>query len=83
MKRTLIIFTRYPQPHRSKTRLIPFLGPEGAAELQGDQSSDGLAIFFNLSRNGLPDVPQSPRLSLLVQLISPPDIRTSSCRPES
>ncbi len=30
----LIIFTRYPDPGKSKTRLIPALGPEGAADLQ-------------------------------------------------
>lgn len=30
----LIIFTRYPEPGRTKTRLIPALGAEGAAELQ-------------------------------------------------
>jgi rSAM/selenodomain-associated transferase 1 len=30
----LIVFTRYPQPGTTKTRLIPALGPEGAAELQ-------------------------------------------------
>ncbi|MEO1147370.1 MAG: TIGR04283 family arsenosugar biosynthesis glycosyltransferase [Cyanobacteria bacterium J06638_22] len=30
----LIIFTRYPEPGRTKTRLIPALGPEGAADLQ-------------------------------------------------
>ena len=29
----LILFTRYPEPGRTKTRLIPALGPEGAAEL--------------------------------------------------
>lgn len=29
----LILFTRYPQPGRVKTRLIPVLGPEGAARL--------------------------------------------------
>jgi len=29
----VIIFTRYPQPGETKTRLIPFLGPEGAADL--------------------------------------------------
>ena len=28
----LIIFTRYPEPGRTKTRLIPALGPEGAAD---------------------------------------------------
>lgn len=30
----LIIFTRFPEPHKTKTRLIPALGPEGAADLQ-------------------------------------------------
>lgn len=30
----LIIFTRYPTPGQTKTRLIPALGPEGAAGLQ-------------------------------------------------
>jgi rSAM/selenodomain-associated transferase 2/rSAM/selenodomain-associated transferase 1 len=30
----LIIFTRYPQPGRAKTRLIPALGAEGASALQ-------------------------------------------------
>ena len=29
----LIIFTRYPEPGKAKTRLIPALGPEGAADL--------------------------------------------------
>jgi uncharacterized protein len=30
----LIIFTRYPIPGQAKTRLIPALGPDGAADLQ-------------------------------------------------
>jgi hypothetical protein len=30
----LIVFTRYPVPGKTKTRLIPILGPAGAAELQ-------------------------------------------------
>ncbi|MBW2307584.1 MAG: TIGR04283 family arsenosugar biosynthesis glycosyltransferase [Deltaproteobacteria bacterium] len=29
-----IIFSRYPEPGKVKTRLIPVLGPEGASELQ-------------------------------------------------
>jgi rSAM/selenodomain-associated transferase 2/rSAM/selenodomain-associated transferase 1 len=33
-KQQLIIFTRYPEPGITKTRLIPLLGAEGAAELQ-------------------------------------------------
>lgn len=31
MSERLIIFARYPEPGRSKTRLIPALGPQGAA----------------------------------------------------
>ncbi|TWT66350.1 TIGR04282 family arsenosugar biosynthesis glycosyltransferase [Allorhodopirellula solitaria] len=30
----LIVFTRYPEAGKTKTRMIPALGPEGAAELQ-------------------------------------------------
>ncbi len=30
----VIVFTRYPEPGKTKTRLIPALGPCGAAELQ-------------------------------------------------
>lgn len=30
----LIVFTRLPHPGRAKTRLIPALGPQGAADLQ-------------------------------------------------
>ena len=33
-KQHLIIFTRYPEPGKTKTRLIPALGVEGAANLQ-------------------------------------------------
>ncbi|MEM9275468.1 MAG: TIGR04282 family arsenosugar biosynthesis glycosyltransferase [Cyanobacteria bacterium P01_F01_bin.143] len=34
MNESLIIFTRYPEPGKTKTRMIPALGAEGAAELQ-------------------------------------------------
>ncbi|OKH20454.1 hypothetical protein NIES593_18940 [Hydrococcus rivularis NIES-593] len=34
MSNQLIIFTRYPEPGKTKTRLIPRLGEEGAATLQ-------------------------------------------------
>jgi len=30
----LILFTKYPVPGKTKTRLVPFLGPAGAADLQ-------------------------------------------------
>jgi uncharacterized protein len=31
---SLILFTRYPTPGQTKTRMIPALGPQGAADLQ-------------------------------------------------
>jgi len=33
-RKSLILFTRYPEPGTTKTRMIPELGAEGAAELQ-------------------------------------------------
>lgn len=33
-QRKLIIFTRYPEPGKTKTRLIPLLGEKGASNLQ-------------------------------------------------
>ncbi|MEW6498769.1 MAG: TIGR04282 family arsenosugar biosynthesis glycosyltransferase [Cyanobacteriota bacterium] len=39
----LIIFTRYPEPGTTKTRLIPVLGAEGAATLQRQMTEQKLA----------------------------------------
>jgi rSAM/selenodomain-associated transferase 2/rSAM/selenodomain-associated transferase 1 len=39
----LIIFTRYPEPGKTKTRLIPALGARGAAELQRRMTQHTLA----------------------------------------
>ena len=41
----LILFTRYPKPGRTKTRLIPALGAEGAAALQR-QMSEGIVAHM-------------------------------------
>jgi glycosyltransferase A (GT-A) superfamily protein (DUF2064 family) len=41
----LIIFTRYPKPGKTKTRLIPALGADGAALLQAKVLS-----LFNWAR---------------------------------
>jgi len=39
----LILFTRYPEPRKTKTRLIPVLGPQGAADLQKQMTEHVLA----------------------------------------
>jgi rSAM/selenodomain-associated transferase 1 len=43
MKECLIIFTRYPEPGKTKTRLIPILGAEGAAILQRQMTEQKLS----------------------------------------
>ena len=51
----LIVFTRYPEPGKTKTRLIPVLGAEGAATLQRKMTENQLAevkelqAFYSLS----------------------------------
>lgn len=44
--RCLIVFGRYPVPGRTKTRLIPALGPVGAAELQREMTERILDVAF-------------------------------------
>ncbi|WP_019504067.1 TIGR04282 family arsenosugar biosynthesis glycosyltransferase [Pleurocapsa sp. PCC 7319] len=44
MTETLIIFSRYPEPGKTKTRMIPALGAEGAAELQRQMTEHMLTI---------------------------------------
>ncbi len=46
--RRLIIFTRYPVPGSTKTRLIPALGAEGAADLQRQMTEHTLAAINSL-----------------------------------
>ncbi|TVQ51307.1 MAG: DUF2064 domain-containing protein [Phycisphaerales bacterium] len=43
-RKTLIVFTRLPVPGRTKTRLIPTLGEDGAAELQDQMTRHTLDI---------------------------------------
>ncbi|MEB3174029.1 MAG: TIGR04282 family arsenosugar biosynthesis glycosyltransferase [Cyanobacteriota bacterium] len=42
-RRHLLLFTRFPEPGQSKTRLIPALGAEGAARLQRRLTEQTLA----------------------------------------
>jgi hypothetical protein len=44
----LIVFSRYPEPGKTKTRLIPVLGAEGAATLQRKMTEDTLAELKKL-----------------------------------
>ncbi len=47
----LIIFTRYPEPGKTKTRLIPALGPEGAADLHRQMIDSTLTWARQLKNN--------------------------------
>ena len=47
----LIIFTRYPEPGKTKTRMIPALGAEGAAKLQRQMTEHTLVQALELQDN--------------------------------
>ncbi|HTL16180.1 MAG TPA: TIGR04283 family arsenosugar biosynthesis glycosyltransferase [Patescibacteria group bacterium] len=49
-RETIILFTRYPRAGRTKTRLIPKLGAEGAAQLQREMTEHVLARVWPLVR---------------------------------
>ena len=49
MPERLIVFTRYPEPGRVKTRLIPVLGPEGAAQLHHRLTAETLSWASGLA----------------------------------
>jgi len=51
--RRLIVFTRYPVPGLTKTRLIPALGPEGAADLQRQMTEHTLDNMHPLAEEGI------------------------------
>ena len=46
-KDKIVVFTRYPELGTTKTRLIPHLGAEGAAELQRQMS---VHMLMNMRR---------------------------------
>jgi rSAM/selenodomain-associated transferase 2/rSAM/selenodomain-associated transferase 1 len=48
-KKHLIVFTRYPEPGTTKTRLIPLIGAEGAAALQRKMTEHTLSQVKRLS----------------------------------
>ena len=51
MNETLIIFSRYPEPGTTKTRMIPALGADGAAKLQRNMTEHTLNTAKQLLSN--------------------------------
>src|SRR5262245_4952635 len=47
----LIVFARYPEPGRAKTRLIPALGPQRAADVQRDMTRHTLRWVGELAKS--------------------------------
>jgi rSAM/selenodomain-associated transferase 1 len=52
-KQHLIIFTRYPEPGKTKTRLIPALGAEGAASLHRQMTEYTLSQVKELQNSNI------------------------------
>lgn len=50
MRNRLIIFTRFPEPGKTKRRLIPALGPDGAARVQREMTAHTLRWAGELAR---------------------------------
>jgi len=50
-KERLIVFTRYPEPGKTKTRLIPTLGAKGAAMLQQQMTEHTLSKVRELQKS--------------------------------
>jgi len=50
VRERLIVFTRYPEPGKAKTRLIPALGSEGAADLHRRMTEYTLATVKQLQQ---------------------------------
>ena len=60
----LIVFTRYPEPGKTKTRLIPALGPGGAAAVQRQMTEWALAQARQLLQSARPRQLLRPRTPL-------------------
>jgi rSAM/selenodomain-associated transferase 1 len=56
VNRRLIIFTRFPEPGRVKTRLIPVLGPQGSADLHRRLTALTIEWAFELMERQLVQV---------------------------
>ncbi len=56
MKKKLLLFTRYPVAGQTKTRLIPALGPEGAADLQRRLTEQTLRTAEKLATGSQPEL---------------------------
>ena len=52
----LIVFTRFPEPGKTKTRLIPVLGAQGAARLQRQMTEHIIATAASLNGQNGPSV---------------------------
>ncbi|NJS09741.1 MAG: glycosyltransferase [Microcoleus sp. CSU_2_2] len=52
VRNKLIIFTRYPAPGKTKTRLIPVLGKEGAANLHRLMAQKTIARALSIENSG-------------------------------
>ena len=55
-KEAILIFTRFPVPGQAKTRLVPSLGKQGAAELQRSMTEHTLAEAMVLKQSTSVDI---------------------------
>nr|MBF0222778.1 TIGR04282 family arsenosugar biosynthesis glycosyltransferase [Desulfobulbaceae bacterium] len=50
MKKQLLIFTRYPEPGKTKTRLVPALGDDGAAQLHRQMAERTVSMAASFAK---------------------------------
>lgn len=72
----ILLYAKYPEPGRVKTRLISALGPDGAAELYRafllDMIESLLSTFPDALRIGVADSEDVPRMAALIQEVQFP-----------